>query len=276
MSDLYAVLGNPIEHSRSPLIHQAFATQTGQDIAYVKHEVPLRQFRAFVDDLRQQGYKGVNVTLPFKIEAFEYADTPTLRAKKAHAANTLKFEGNRVYADNTDGVGLCQDIEHYAAVYLKGKQILLMGAGGAARGVLMPLLEKEPQRLCLINRTESKAIEMLKEMELTQAVEYLTFEQCQQEKFDVIINSTSAGLGSEPTSQWACHLGPHVQLAYDLVYGAHPSAFMQYAKAQQCLQVRDGLGMLVEQAASAFEWWRGIKPDTAPVLKKLRMLLSVT
>lgn len=272
LSDLYAVLGNPIEHSRSPVIHRLFAQQTGQDLQYFKHEVPLGEFGRFVDDLRQQGYKGVNVTVPFKTDAQAYAQRCSQRVVEAGAANTLKFEGDDVFADNTDGWGLCQDIVVNAEVPLHGKTILLVGAGGAARGVLVPLLERQPARLVLANRTHAKALEVVNNMGLQSMVEVIDFDHWPQSGFDVIINATSAGLGGQSLNLPA-HLFSGCRLAYDMVYGAFDTPFMKWAHDSGCIQIRDGLGMLVEQAAKAFEWWRGVMPKTEPVLGAVRAQL---
>lgn len=273
MSDLYAVLGHPIEHSRSPVIHQMFAQQTGQDMQYVKHLVPLQQFDKFVDRLRQEGYKGVNVTVPFKTQAQAYATHCTNRVLEAGAANTLKFESHEVWADNTDGWGLCRDIVNNAQVAIQGKSILLVGAGGAARGVLVPLLEHQPKHLVLANRTHSKAMDMVQQMGLSNQVEVVDFEHWPNSRFDLIINATSAGLEGQllnPPRQ----LFDQAELAYDMVYGATDTPFMAWAKQCGCLQTRDGLGMLVEQAAKAFEWWRGVMPQTTPVLHALRAQMA--
>lgn len=272
LSDLYAVLGNPIEHSRSPVIHRLFAQQTGQDLQYFKHEVPLGEFGRFVDHLRQQGYKGVNVTVPFKTDAQAYAQHCSERVVEAGAANTLKFEGGDVFADNTDGWGLCQDIVVNAQVPLHGKTILLVGAGGAARGVLVPLLERQPARLVLANRTHAKALEVINTMGLQSMVEVNDFDHWPQNGFDVIINATSAGLGGQSLDLPA-HLFSGCRLAYDMVYGSIDTPFMKWAHDSGCIQTRDGLGMLVEQAAKAFEWWRGVMPKTEPVLGAVRAQL---
>lgn len=269
MSDLYAVLGHPIEHSRSPVIHHMFAKQTGQDMRYVKHLVPLQQFDQFVDRLREEGYKGVNVTVPFKTQAQAYATHCSNRVLEAGAANTLKFESHEVWADNTDGWGLCRDIVNNAQVTIQGKSILLMGAGGAARGVLVPLLEHQPKNLVLANRTHSKAMDMVQQMGLSNQVEVVDFEHWPNSRFDLIINATSAGLSGQLLNP-PSHLFDQAELAYDMMYGSTDTPFMAWAKQCGCLQTRDGLGMLVEQAAKAFEWWRGVMPQTTPVLHALR------
>jgi shikimate dehydrogenase len=270
--DRYVVIGNPIAHSKSPDIHARFAAQTGQSIVYNRLLAPLDGFastvRTFIDD----GGKGANVTVPFKLEAFELANELTDRARAAGAVNTLIFDGQHsdarhITGDNTDGVGLVTDIVKNAGVDLAGKRILLLGAGGAARGVVLPLLNERPVRLVIANRTQEKAQELAQHFAAHGPVEACAFGAL-QDKYDVVINATSASLSADLPPISSRVLGIDT-LAYDMMYGKEPTVFMRFAQ-QHGAQVRDGLGMLVEQAAEAFSVWRGVRPDTAPVLRELR------
>lgn len=277
MSERYAVIGNPIHHSRSPDIHAAFARQTHQDIVYEKLLAPLDGFARTVSEFRAAGGKGVNVTVPFKEEALRMANSASERATLAGAANTLRFDGNEIYADNTDGIGLITDIQRNLGFPLQGKTILLMGAGGAARGVLSPLLAQTPQFVFIANRTREKAIALTslpnRQNQATLVVEGGNYDDIGNLQFDCVINATSASLHGElpPLPE---HLFKERSLAYDMMYGPHDTPFMQFARQHGASQVRDGLGMLVEQAASAFALWRGIHPETAPVLAALRASLQ--
>lgn len=265
--DRYVVIGNPIAHSKSPEIHARFAAQTGQAIAYDRLLAPLDGFTFTVREFIATGGKGANVTVPFKLEAFEAANELTARARAAGAVNTLVFDAQRIVGDNTDGVGLVTDIVRNAGVGLAGKRILLLGAGGAARGVILPLLDEQPARLVIANRTPEKARELVQRFAADGPVEASSFEKL-QEAFDVVINATSASLSSELPPVSPQIFGAST-LAYDMMYGKEPTVFMRFAQ-QHGAQVRDGLGMLVEQAAEAFFVWRGVRPDTAPVLRELR------
>jgi len=274
-ADQYVVIGNPIAHSKSPAIHARFAAQTGQHIRYQTMLAPLDGFAATVGAFRAQGGKGANVTVPFKLDACAYATVLTARAASAGAVNTLRFDEGGVLGDNTDGIGLVTDIVQNAGVSLQGKRVLLAGAGGAARGALLPLLEQAPQMLVIANRTLAKAEDLqalAEEYAPGSTVLVRRFEDVGA-AFDVIINATSASLHDAmpplPASTFAAQT-----LAYDMMYGAQPSAFLRYA-AEQGAQCRDGLGMLVEQAAEAFSLWRGIRPETAAVLAELRAALMV-
>ena len=268
MTDRYAVIGNPINHSKSPLIHKMFAAQTGQDISYDAIAAPLDGFAATVQRLRDEGYKGCNVTVPFKFEAFELASEKQPRAVTASAANTLVFAHETVTADNTDGAGLVRDIEQNLNVSLRGKRVLLMGAGGAAYGVTLPLLNSGCA-LSVVNRTVAKAQQLAENFAPYGHLKAYAYEDLTSLQFDVVINATSSGLSDKlaplPASIFAKHA-----LAYDMMYGRE-TPFMQFAK-QHGAQVADGLGMLVEQAAAAFEIWRGVRPDTAPIIAALRAL----
>lgn len=264
MPDRYAVFGNPIGHSKSPLIHAAFARQTGQDIVYEAKLAPLDGFTQAIITFAVEGGRGANVTVPFKEEAFRLATQLSERAAKAEAVNTLTFEGDNILGDNTDGAGLVRDIRNNLGFIPTGKRILLMGAGGAARGVIQPLLETAPANLTVVNRTEEKA-HLLRDF--FPDIETGGYDALAGRSFDLIINATSSGLSNElpplPAKAFA-----EEALAYDMMYGRE-TPFMQLA-SQQGAHVADGLGMLVEQAAEAFFLWRGVRPKTAPVIAQFR------
>ena len=281
MTDKYAVIGNPIAHSKSPLIHRMFAEQTGQDIGYEALLAPLDGFSATVERLRKDGYKGCNVTVPFKFDAFKIATQLTERAQAAQAVNTLKFDGNIILGGNTDGAGMVRDIEHNFRFPLRGRQVLLIGAGGAAYGVALPILQAGAQ-LALMNRTREKAdqfaIYLGKLGHIVAVYDFLN--EPGRNQFDLIINATSSGLSDEMPPLPATVFAPGA-LAYDMMYGRE-TPFMKFAREQGAamaadgigvtdgIGVADGLGMLVEQAAEAFYLWRGVRPDTAPVMARLR------
>lgn len=268
MTDRYAVIGHPVAHSRSPEIHASFAHETGQAIIYERLLAPLDGFCAAVEAFRAGGARGANVTLPFKLEAYRYANELSDRARQAGAVNTLKFDGARILGDNTDGVGLCRDIVDNLKVPLAGARVLLIGAGGAARGVIGPLLSAGPQRVTLINRTFSKADEIAKHFSSIGPVEAVTPRGLTMQRFDILINATSASLaGSLPPVPVEC-FQPGV-LAYDMMYGNGQTPFMALAERAGA-RTADGLGMLVEQAAEAFFVWRGVRPSTTGVLAQLR------
>jgi shikimate dehydrogenase len=272
MTDRYAVIGHPVAHSRSPEIHAAFALETGQAMVYERLLAPLDGFHAAVEAFRAGGACGASVTLPFKLEAYRYANELTERARQAGALNTLKFDGARILGDNTDGVGLCRDIVDNLKVPLSGARILLIGAGGAARGVIGPLLSAGPQRVVITNRTFSKAGEIMKHFSSLGPVEAIPPGDLTAQRFDILINATSASLAdSLPPVPVAC-FQPGV-LAYDMMYGKGHAAFMVLA-ASAGARTADGLGMLVEQAAEAFFVWRGMRPATFSVLAQLRSTQS--
>jgi shikimate dehydrogenase len=273
MADRYAVIGNPIEHSKSPTIHQAFALQTGQDIEYERVLAPLRGFADTLAGLRTSGYRGANVTVPFKFEACGVAQRLSERAKAAGAVNTLLLDGDEIVGDNTDGIGLVRDIEQNLGHDLAGKRVLLVGAGGAAEGVLLPLLERQPEQLVIVNRSVDKAsamAEKAKPIAAAQGVELsaAAFDTLAARQFDTVINATSTGLNEAtlplPPTIFGCEA-----LAYDMMYGRE-TPFMRFARNHGAVIVADGLGMLVEQAAAAFQLWRGVHPQTAPVIAQLR------
>lgn len=272
MTDRYAVVGNPVAHSRSPEIHARFAEQTGQDLSYERLLAPLGGFARTVDAFRAAGGRGVNVTVPFKLDAFAYATRRSPRAQAAGAVNTLRFDGDEAYGDNTDGVGMVRDIERRLGFGLAGARVLLLGAGGAARGVLRPLLDAGITVLTIANRTASKAHDLAASAGDARA-RGCGFGALPSGGFDLIVNATSTGLSDEaPAVPDAIYAGARV--AYDMVYGARPTAFMRRAAELGCGVTADGLGMLVEQAAESFLLWRGVRPETDEVYRRLRALLS--
>jgi shikimate dehydrogenase len=267
MTDRYAVIGNPIAHSKSPEIHAAFARQTGEDLRYERLLAPLDGFGPAVAAFRAAGGRGLNVTLPFKGEAYRLATEATPRARGAAAVNTLRFDGARVYGDNTDGVGLVRDLAANLAVAIEGRRILMVGAGGAARGVIEALLDARPVELVVVNRTGERAAAL--ERQFPGRLRGTGFETLPRHGFDIVINASSAGLSGEapplPESAFAAGAA-----AYDMVYGQGETPFLAFARRSGAARLADGLGMLVEQAAESFFIWRGVRPATAPVIAMLR------
>lgn len=274
MTDTYAVIGNPVAHSKSPEIHAAFARATAQDMEYKKLFCEIGAFNETVCAFRAAGGKGLNITVPFKHEAFEFATRHSERARQAGAVNVLAFgdgvHGADVLGDNTDGAGLVRDITVNLRHALRGKSILLLGAGGASFGVVGPLLDEAPRTLVIANRTVSKAEVLIQRFMAARGGSELSacaYDALAGAQFDVVINATSAGLSGEMPALPEPLFAPGA-LAYDMVYGK-TTPFMQYA--QGCgAAVADGLGMLVEQAAESFLIWRGVRPATAPVMAALR------
>jgi shikimate dehydrogenase len=265
MADCYAVIGNPIGHSKSPWIHAEFARQTRQDMAYERIEAPLDGFARTVDAFRAAGGRGTNVTVPFKIQAFQYSGSAISdRAGAAGVVNTLMFEGGAVRGDNTDGVGLLRDITVNLGRAIRGRRVLLMGAGGAAQGVVGPLLDARPERLVIANRTAAKAHALAQRFGAASGGGY---EELAGVQFDLLINATSAGLVDEAPPLPPGAFAPGA-LGYDMVYG-RDTPFLAMVRAAGA-EARDGTGMLVEQAAESFLLWRGLRPDTAPVVAALR------
>ncbi len=264
MNERYAVIGNPVAHSKSPWIHAEFARATGQYIEYGRIEAPLEAFARTVAAYRAAGGRGCNVTLPFKSEAFALATAPTPRARAARAANTLRFEAEAVFADNTDGIGLVNDLERNLRRPIAGQRVLLMGAGGAAQGVLGLLLDARPAALAIANRTDTKARELAARFPGSRGGGY---DELAGEAFDIVINATSAGLTGEAAPLPEGVFAPGA-LAYDMVYG-RDTPFLAAARAGG-IATADGLGMLVEQAAESFFFWRGVRPETGAVLAALR------
>lgn len=269
MSDLYAVIGNPVAHSKSPLIHTEFSRQTDQDMRYEAILAPLDGFVMAVAIFRKCGGKGVNVTVPFKLEACRISTRLTERAAAAQAANTLVFDDDEILGDNTDGAGLVRDIVVNLDFVITGKRVLLMGAGGAARGVLLPLLEHQPQMLTIANRTVQKAYELQQRFSAYGRVASADYADLAGQEFDIVINATSASLNGElpplPAGVFAAE-----SLAYDMMYGNGLTPFLQFAQQQGAIHLADGIGMLVEQAAESFLLWRGVRPETEPVIAMLR------
>jgi shikimate dehydrogenase len=265
LTDRYAVVGNPIAHSKSPRIHGLFAAESGQDLRYEALLATLDGFVATVRGFIAAGGRGMNVTVPFKEEAFRLADTLTPRARAAGAVNTLAFRDGRIEGDNTDGAGLVRDITGNLGCALAGRRVLLLGAGGAARGCVLPLLGEAPARLLVANRTADKARALAREFDA--GVKGCGFEDLPGQAFDVVINATSAGLSGAALPLPSGLFAPGA-LAYDMVYGKQtPFLTLAAAAGARCA---DGLGMLVEQAAEAFFVWRGLRPATSPVLAALR------
>lgn len=262
MPDRYAVIGNPVAHSKSPDIHALFASGTQQDMEYGRLLAPLDGFNETVKKFIDEGGKGLNVTVPFKFEAFNLATELSSRARMARAVNTLSFKNGIVYGDNTDGAGLVADITANAGFTLSNRRILLLGAGGAAYGVMLPLLEQKPALIHIANRSLEKARELARQFDPFGKTEASAYEDL-NESYDVIINATSAGLANAMPPVPEIIFGANA-LAIDMVYADKPTPFMQFAYKCGAL-TRDGFGMLVEQAAESFFVWRGVKPETGPV-----------
>ena len=274
--DTYCVMGNPVEHSRSPWIHSRFAALTGQNLQYTRQLVPLDGFAQAVRTFAQAGGRGCNVTVPFKLEAAQCATTRSERVQLAAAANTLVFHDGAIHADNTDGLGLVADIQRNAGVPLAGCDVLLVGAGGAAAGVLGPLLHEAPRSVAVVNRTAARAQALVQAhtpLATLQKTELLALDmQALERDFDIIINATASSLAGAGVPVPAHVLRPG-SLAYDMMYGAAAQPFLDWA-TRHGAQPRDGLGMLVEQAAEAFALWRGVRPPSAQVLAELRSAMA--
>jgi shikimate dehydrogenase len=275
MSDRYAVIGNPVAHSQSPQIHAAFARQTGQDLAYERLLAPLDEFKMTAERFFREGGKGLNITVPFKHEAWKMISPAGISfggVVDAEAVNTIKLVNGQLVGHNTDGVGLVTDLEQNLGFLIAGKRVLLMGAGGATQGVMHPVLEGRPDLLVVANRTLDKAVSLVRRFQkfghFTQhGISAQSYAGLADSQFDLVINATSAGLSGEmpplPTDIFA----PGA-LAYDMVYG-RDTPFLAFAR-QHGARAVDGLGMLVEQAAESFYIWRGVRPQTAPVIAQLR------
>ena len=274
--DRYAVIGHPIGHSKSPVIHSGFAQACQQTLQYTAIEAPLDGFASTVDAFRAQGGLGVNVTLPFKLQACEYATHVSPRAARAGAANALKFDGLHCHAENFDGVGLVRDIVHNLQTPIHGQRVLVLGAGGATRGAIEPLLGESPAQLFIANRTATKAQELASLFSgLAPAGTALHgggYEDIQGQ-FDVVINATSASLGGEALPISAQVFAPQA-LAYDMMYGKGLTPFLQLAQTAGVQHMADGVGMLVEQAAEAFAWWRGVRPPTREMIARIAVPLA--
>lgn len=265
---LYGVMGNPIEHSKSPQIHQMFARQFSMRIDYRKILVEPGGFEQAVDNFRASGGRGLNITVPFKLQAWYLCDHLSARARLAEAVNTLWFDNGAVHGDNTDGIGLMRDITRNLEFQVIRSRVLIVGAGGAARGILGPLLEAQPAELWIANRTVDKAAQLAQHFNDLGPVRPCGLDQ-PRGQFDLVVNATAAGLQGEELS-----LPPGLfsgdSLAYDLMYGAGAAAFMQWSAQQGATRQCDGLGMLVEQAAESFALWHGKQPHTQPVIAALR------
>ncbi|TDG18628.1 shikimate dehydrogenase [Paraburkholderia silviterrae] len=280
--DRYAVIGNPVAHSKSPYIHAQFAAATGESVEYDRLLAPLDGFVEHVQAFRAAGGRGLNVTVPFKLEAHALANRLSPRAAAAGAVNTLRFDEDGIFGDNTDGFGLVRDIEVNLGVSLKGARVLLLGAGGAARGVVLPMLECQPREITIVNRTAQKAHALIEQFEGA-AREFACLingggpnavyrDPADPKPYDVIVNATAGSLDAALPECDARAFGTG-SLAYDMMYGAEPTVFMRHAQSLGA-RASDGLGMLVEQAAESFFVWRGVRPDGAPVLAALRKQLA--
>lgn len=270
-ADNYAVVGNPVAHSKGPLIHEAFAAQTGQNLAYRRILVPTGRFPDMLDAFQQKGGKGFNVTLPFKGEAFAAMQVRTPRAEATGAVNTVWFDDSGVrHGDTTDGLGLMRDLAHNGMA-VSGARVLILGAGGAVRGLLGELLAAHPAGVTLVNRSLERAEDLRRKFAGGQVSIEVSSYPSISGRFDLIINGTSSGLQGLPPP-----LPDDYRLqgadCYDMVYGDGPTPFMRWAAARGAGRNLDGIGMLVEQAAVSFEIWRGVKPETQPVIEMLRKL----
>lgn len=272
-ADRYAVIGNPVEHSLSPRIHTAFAAQTGEELHYDTLLAPLDGFAASVEQFAAEGGRGLNVTVPFKLEAFELARQRSRRAERAGAVNTLSLDADGPRGDNTDGIGLLRDLRDNLGFDPAERHILVVGAGGATRGILGPLLETGPYRLVIANRTQRRALELADEFGDLGPVSGCGFDSIPGPGFDLVINATSASLAGNLLPLQPQHLNSGA-MAYDLMYGAEPTPFLEWAGPAGAEIIADGLGMLVEQAAESFAIWRGVRPATRPVIERLRRELT--
>ena len=273
MPDRYAVMGHPIAHSRSPFIHRRFAADTGEPIAYDALLVEPDGFRDAVEHFRAQGGRGLNVTIPFKEEASALSVRRSARAERAGAVNTLWFDGTAVCGDNTDGVGLVRDLKRNLAVRIEGRSVLVLGAGGAARGIVGPLLDERPRQLVIANRTSSRAIGLARRFAGQGPVDAVALDALPGDGFDLVVNATAASLAGDlpPLPRGTLRAGG---VAYDTAYAARPTPFVDWGTREGATAAVDGLGMLVEQAAESFRLWRGCEPHTRPVIDALRAHLA--
>jgi shikimate dehydrogenase len=267
-------MGNPIAHSKSPMIHAEFARQTEQSLSYTAERVEPGQLRQAVIDFQKNNGKGLNITVPFKQDAFELATELSDRAQRAGAVNTLElYDEDHYFGDTTDGIGLVRDLSQNHDIHLNARHILILGAGGAVRGVLEPMLQQMPSRLTIANRTVDKAVALAKDFADLGDIHGCGFDELSGERFDLVVNGTSASLSGELPplpdgilTENAC--------VYDMMYAAQPTPFMQWGTRQHATVCLDGLGMLVEQAAESFYIWRKIRPDTPPVIDMVRAALG--
>lgn len=269
--DRYAIIGNPVAHSKSPLIQEAFARATGQRLRYERLLAPLDGFAATVQTFVEANGLGLNVTIPFKLQAFALARERSARAQSARACNTLAWRGDHWFGDNTDGAGVVRDLTRNLGETIAGRHVLVLGAGGAARGIAGALLAERPLRLAIANRTHAKAIELAAQLERDGPISAAPLGSLSGQQFDIVINATSLGLGTRvPAGLWPHRLFAAQALAYDLIYADHATPFLQWARDEGAARTADGLGMLIEQAAESFYLWRGVRPDTGPVFRMLR------
>ncbi len=267
---LYAVFGSPVIHSRSPEIHRTFATQCEQDLIYTKQEVRPDEFELVCKEFFELGGNGLNITLPLKELAFRFADKLTARAQLAGAVNTLALvKDGSILGDNTDGAGLVWDITDNLSWSLTGKNILILGAGGAVRGVLGPLLDKKPASILIANRTAEKAVNLAQQFATIGNVQGTGYDNLPKYAFDIVINGTSMSLGGEIPPITTAQINKQTH-AYDMAYASKPTPFLAWLNDCGLVHLSDGLGMLVEQAAESFKLWRGVMPNTQPVIKQLR------
>jgi shikimate dehydrogenase len=271
--DQYGVIGHPVSHSWSPFIHGMFAKQTGQSITYRLHDVVPEAFRRYVLDFFSRGGRGLNVTVPHKLAAAELANELTPRAERARAVNTLAIQDHRILGDNTDGAGLVHDLRANLNVTIRDRRVLIVGAGGATRGVLAPLLALEPAELVIANRTAERAVTLAADFQDLGAIRGCGLNELGEAAFDVVINATSASLSGEVPAVPAAIIGEQT-VCYDMAYGKDDTAFVRWAREQGCARALQGWGMLVEQAAESFYIWRGVRPQTAPVLAALQARAS--
>ena len=272
--DKYAVFGNPIKHSKSPVIHNAFAEQCGQAMQYRAVRVELDEFDRAARNFFDGGGRGLNITVPFKQQAFEFAERLTDRAMRAGAVNTLtRCDDGVVEGDNTDGIGLVRDMVANLGWTVQGLRVLILGAGGAVRGVLEPLLRERPRELLVVNRTAERAEQLVPEFSDIGALEGGGYSLIGDRQFELIINATSAGLFGE-MPELPNSLLTERSCCYDMVYGPEPTPFMRWAAHHAAWAVADGLGMLVEQAAQSFYIWRNVRPETRPVINRLREIME--
>lgn len=273
--DRYAVMGNPVAHSLSPRIHAEFARQTRQRLEYTAIQVDEGGFEQAVGNFQANGGKGLNITVPFKQQAWALVDRRSALAERAGAVNTIRFEADgTLYGDNTDGRGLVRDLTVNLGVTLGGRRLLLVGAGGAARGALEPLIAANPAVLVIANRTVDRAVELRDAFaDAAVALEAVGLDDLGDRAFDVVVNATAASLGGEALPLPASVLAPGAW-CYDMMYSREPTPFLRWAREHGAAGTADGIGMLVEQAAESFELWRGVRPDTKPVIADLRRYLG--